>query len=612
MNSMILLQNELSAPVRLTTAVSPALGDSYWGSLGAEVAPTRNPSLFWVSRNAGITDGVAFTFTARTSIAGVEVTFAVRLTGTLLGSDIAMNVQAGGMTSPWSATDAEVAVTFTGQDGKLYRLSGAYVSEGARYDNVQFTVAEAILPQIDHVVVLMLENRSLDHLLGWLYDGMPPPARFIPAGSAQVFDGLMAGTFSNTDPRVQGGAPVYASKGAANTVPDPDPGEEFARCTAQIGTAMDGFLADYATAIIQAGDPVASAAQIMQCHDPNQVPVIAALARNFAVSDAWHASVPSQTWANRAFAQAGASAGHVNNDGWPWNIPTIFDVLEKRGLAWRVYNNSVLPSLTKTMFFEKYAANIINFAGIADFQHDCAAGTLPTFSFLEPSFGPYEPDESYHPPYDVMHGEAFLAKVYAMLAASPARDRTLFVVLFDEHGGTYDHVKPPAAPQSLPQATDGSGFAFDRLGVRVPAIVISSYTAPGTVFRSDTGVPFDHTSILATLRDWLGLQADFRAMLPSARIATAPTLAPVLSLASPRAWPALQALPTPATLAAAPAAADDVLLNDNQKAILMALGARVARRPLSLPEKENAARRLRNHGDAHAYLAALLPHLPMR
>lgn len=621
MNSMILLQNELSAPFGLTTAVTPDLSQSYWGSLRADAAAEQNQSLFWVSRSAGIVDGVAFTFTARTQIAGIAATFAVRLTGTLLGSDIAIEVQAGADTSGWSG-DADVSVTFTGQDGKLYRLSGAYVAEGAQYDNVQFTVAETILPQIKHVVVLMLENRSCDQLLGWLYDGARP-GHVIPANSAPDFDGLAANRFSNSDPLVQAGAAVFASKRTtawtvnarhvpANTVPDPDPGEEFSRCKTQIGTGMDGFLRDYAQSVQAAGGPSDSAAQIMQSYDPAQIPVMAHLARSFAVSDAWHASVPSQTWPNRAFVQAGASAGHVNNEGWPWNIPTIFDVLQAQGLSWRVYNNSALPSLTKTMFFEKYADNIVNFAGIEEFRQACQTDTLPVFAFLEPSFGPYEPDESYHPPYDVTPGEAFLAKIYTMLAASPARDKTLFVVLFDEHGGTYDHVVPPQAPQPFPPASDGSGFLFDRFGVRVPAIVISSYTAPGTVFRSATKVPYDHTSVLATLRDWLGLGAAFRTGLPSPRIASAPNLAPVLNQATPRPWPPLQAVPTAADLGAASAPLDAVLLNDNQKAILMAVGARAAKRPLSLSEKQMAMQHLKNHGDARTWLAALLPHLPLR
>lgn len=135
---------------------------------------------------------------------------------------------------------------------------------------------------------------------------------------------------------------------------------------------------------------------------------------------------------------------------------------------------------------------------------------------------------------------------------------------------------------------------------------------PGTVFRSNTNVPYDHTSVLATLRDWLGLSAAFRTGLSSPRIATAPTLAPVLNLTEPRPWPALDPVPAHANLAAASAPADEVPLNDNQKAILMAFGAQVAKRPLSLAEKQAAGQQLQNHGDARTWLTALMPHLPVR
>jgi phospholipase C len=623
MNSMILLQNDLPATLDISVDVTPGLNKSYWGLVHSSAAGEQNNSLFWASRSAGITDGVIFTFSAKALIGGIMVTLSVRLTGTLSGSDIQIAAQAGGESSGWSG-DAEVSLVFAGDDGKSYRISGAYVGEGAQYDNVQFGVSQTILPQIKHIVVLMLENRSFDNLLGWLYDGPgEAPACYIPDNTPHKFNGLTAGAHTNSNPGVHGGAPVPVSKAttawtvngkivAANYVPDPDPGEEFSHCQTQLGNGMGGFLTDYLTSINKAGGPPDSAAQIMQCYAPAQLPVITSLAKSFAVSDAWHASVPSQTWPNRAFVQAGASAGHVNNEDWPWNIPTIFDVLDARGLAWRVYHNSVLPSLTKTMFFEKYGENVTNFGGIGDFQQACQTGDLPVFTFLEPSFGPYEPDESYHPPYDVTPGEAFLAKIYNMLVASAARDQTLFVVLFDEHGGTYDHVLPPPAPQPFPPATDGTGFKFDQFGVRVPAIVISSYTTSGTVFRSDTNVPYDHTSVLATLRDWLGLSAAFRTGLPSPRIATAPTLAPVLNLTEPRPWPALEPVPAHANLAATPAPADEVPLNDNQKAILMAFGAQVAKRPLSLPEKWAAGQQLQNHGDAKTWLTALMPHLPVR
>lgn len=627
MNSMITLQNALASTASVSVEVSPVLNQSYWGNVHNEALPEQDTPLFWVSRSAGIADGQTWIFNASTVVGNTPVILQVKLTGTLLGSDIAIAVRAGGQFSDWSG-DTDVSLFFVAADENTYRISGAYIGEGLQYDNVQFTVSEGILPQIKHVVVLTLENRSFDNLFGWLYDGTPgsTPAYYIPNNSPQPFEGLTANKYFNEHATVKGGDQIFASEGttpwivgtkavAWSSVPNPDPGEEFAHVATQIGARkMDGFIADYISWVTSAGGTPDEAAQIMQSYSPAQIPVITTLARSFAVSDAWHASVPSQTWPNRAFLQAGASAGHVNNQGWPWNIATIFDVLTSQGLSWMVYNDSALPSLTKTMFFEKFGTNETNFSGIGDFQKACQAGTLPIFTFLEPSFGPYEVDESYHPPYDVIPGENFLAKIYGMIRNSPARDDILFVVLFDEHGGTYDHVVPPAAPPGFPAATDGSNFAFNQFGVRVPAIVVSSYVAAGTVFRSGTGIPYDHTSVLATLRDWLGLSAAFRTGLPSPRIVSAPTLAPVLSLTEKRDWPDIQAPVAVAEVAGGPAAlpSDEVLLNDNQRAILMAFSAQVAKRPLSLAEKQTATTQLRNHGDARVWLAALQPHLRSR
>jgi phospholipase C len=625
MNSMITLQNELSSTVTVMADVSPMLNQSYWGNLSGDALSEQNTSLFWVSRSAGITDGQSWIFSADILIGNTPVILQVKLTGTLLGSDIAIAVRAGAQFSDWSGNE-DVSLVFMAGDTNTYRISGTYIEEGAQFNNVQFTVSQVILPQIKHVIVLTLENRSFDNLFGWLYDGTPgnTPACYIPNASPPPFNGLSANRYFNENSAVNGGAQVSASEGTtawtvgtktvtASSVPSPDPGEEFNRVATQIGAnKMDGFITDYISWVTSAGGPPDAAAQIMQSYSPTQIPVITSLARNFAVCDAWHASVPSQTWPNRAFLQAGASAGHVNNESWPWNIPTIFDVLTRQGLSWMVYNDSALPSLTKTMFFEKYGTNEKNFSGIGDFQKACQTGALPVFTFLEPSFGPYEIDESYHPPYDVTPGEAFLAKIYTMIQKSPARDDILFVVLFDEHGGTYDHVVPPAAPPGFPPATDASKFAFNQFGIRVPAIVVSSYVTAGTVFRSGTGIPYDHTSVLATLRDWLGLSAAFRTGLPSPRIVTAPTLAPVLNRTEKRDWPDILPSASLAEAAASPAAAlpsADVPLNDNQKAILMAFSAQVAKRPLSVSEKQIAGAQLQTHGDAKVWLAALLPHL---
>ncbi|HEY1787095.1 MAG TPA: alkaline phosphatase family protein [Verrucomicrobiae bacterium] len=413
---------------------------------------------------------------------------------------------------------------------------------------------------IEHVVVVMMENRSFDSLLGWLYnnDTDPPPFN-IPSQRPTTFDGLSAGKYSN----VLNGQTLNAihpptgwppSNNPA-LVPAPDPQEEFDHITRQLfGTAtpvpgavpdMSGFLADYATTT--AGS--ANAGQIMQSFGPQDANVINQLARSFAVCDRWFASVPSQTWPNRAFIHAGSSDGHINNDNYElYDIPTIFNVLESQGQSWGVFHNTTLiPSLTLGQFFGQLAGVQDHFHRYDVFQKLCQASAtspmsarLPSYSFVEPRFTP-EPGlftidypNDYHPPHNVCRGEQFLAGVYQSVRNSPYRDNILLVILFDEHGGCYDHVPPPsgaAAPQPSPLSRDGQ-FNFSRFGVRIPAIVISSYVQPGTVFRSSSGEPpYDHTSILATLRDWLLLSSDpNHPFLPSPRIQQAPTLDRVLAL----------------------------------------------------------------------------------
>jgi phospholipase C len=343
------------------------------------------------------------------------------------------------------------------------------------------------------------------------------------------------------------------------------------------------------------------------------------------VSDAWFASMPTQTWPNRGFLQTGSSDGNSNNDDYlPWDINTIFDVCTKQNINWMVYNDGTIQSLTKTMFLTKYLGNETNFGGIDDFQTACqqpvgapANQKLPPFTFLEPNFGIIGADESYHPPHDIRPGEQFLARIYNIIQASPYRDQILFVVLFDEHGGTYDHVVPPSGaqpPSPDPVTTDGTGFNYSRFGVRIPAIVVSSYVQPGTVFRSDTSVPLDHTSVLATVRDWLGLQSAFQQMLPSPRIAAAPNLAFVLTESQPQSWPdlpaAAQAQAEAVKQTALPADAEP--LNDIQRSLLVGAAALVAKRPFTRAETQAAFARLRTHGDGRSWMGALGPHLPLR
>ncbi|AIY42504.1 Phospholipase C 4 precursor [Collimonas arenae] len=433
-----------------------------------------------------------------------------------------------------------------------------------------------ILPQIEHIVVVMFENRSMDNMLGWLYADGSAPAAVLPGTGAAQFDGLRADMWNPANAGYFSGDPpqkIMVARGAvSNTIPDPDPEETFDNVTYQLygpqGAAalapypMQGFVINYATTA------TSDATQIMQCHDCAQVPVLAALARQYAVSDAWFASVPSQTWPNRAFVHAGTSNGRVNNgsppDPFKWDVPTIYNVLQSIGVSWSVYSDTlVCPSLTRTMF-PKLWDPLLNshFCGFTGFVDACASDTLPAYSFIEPSFL-LEPNDQ-HSPHDVQAGETFLHAIWSAVSTSPGWNQTLLVITSDEHGGCYDHVLPPgnvAAPDAASQPGD-EGFCFNRLGVRVPTVLVSPYIAAGTVFRSDTGVPYDHTSILATLREWLDIApAD---MLPSKRVAAAPTLAQVLTLPMPRSD--LPVIPVPGTTWVQPTLSAP--LNDLQKSLV--------------------------------------------
>ena len=448
------------------------------------------------------------------------------------------------------------------------------------------------IENIEHVVVVMFENRSFDNLLGWLYDNASNPPKFnIPAQDPPTFDGLQANTYYNslngTQYQVVRGTTAALCCPNRNQVPTPDPQEEFVHVTEQLfGTQtpaagqtadMSGFLQDYSTT--SAG--TASATQIVQTYGPEQANVINGLARNFAVCDRWFASVPTQTWPNRGFVHTGSSDGHINNDNYEWyDIPTIYNILQAQGKSWNVFHDSeLIPSLTLWQFPQAGSMRG-NFKSYGEFKNCCAAAAnadpatkLPAYSFVEPRFVAElfvaQPSD-YHPPHNICRGETFLADMYQAVRNSPYRDKIMLIVTFDEHGGCYDHVPPPtgaAAPQPSPRSRDNS-FGFDRFGVRVPAIVISSYVEPGTVFRAaNSEAPYDHTSILATVRDWPFLGLNKANFLPSPRIAAAPTLDRVLTRAAGNEntnWPDVQ----PQCTIDGSDVSQDTPLNDLQKSLL--------------------------------------------
>lgn len=439
-----------------------------------------------------------------------------------------------------------------------------------------------ILPQIKNVVVVMFENRSLDNLCGWLYrDPADPPRYFIPSGGPAHYDGLDTTLWNPRNASYFNGEPPdkipVMDSATSTTNPNVDPEETFDHVTRQIyGPAgyaeppkwpMQGFVVDYEAAT--SGNPV----EIMEPFSAGQVGVMSTLARSFAISDAWFCSVPSQTWPNRAFVHAGTSNGNVNNGDHPnpldWNVQTIFNVLEDLHLHWSVYSDaSLAPTLTRTMFPKLWDPLLSNhFRDMDDFEEHCRAGSLGAYSFVEPNFLTNPND--YHPPHDVRAGEQFLLRIWNAVSQSPNWNETLLIITFDEHGGTYDHVVPPLGAVTPDKASDPgqSGFHFDRFGVRVPTILVSPWIEAGTVFRSNTGTPLDHTSILATLREWLGIPED--KMLGSKRIAQAPTLEYVLTRTTARTDK-----PSVETPAAASLTSTSLPPNDLQKSLIAGTAAR--------------------------------------
>lgn len=425
------------------------------------------------------------------------------------------------------------------------------------------------LGKIEHIVVLMLENRSFDNLLGYLYP------------KSADFDGL-DGTETNPDPA---GVPVPVSKsgetetdGVTMSMPTPNGGEawsdmneqQFRTMNPSSGQfpTMDGFVVNYMRRLDDA-----QPSTIMHCFTPKQVPVISTLAKAFAVCDQWFASAPCQTWPNRFFAHTGTACGYEDNtaQSLPNFSQTVFNqLLEHRDRLddpWRVYYHDFSHAL---LTLTRLWPHMHRFKLFEDaFEDDATAGDLPAYTFIEPQFFPAAklPNDE-HPPHNVAFGEALIARTYNALRASPLWKKTLFIVIFDEHGGCFDHVPPPLAVR--PDNQKNGQFAFDRYGIRVPAVIISPYVKPGTVLRATPAgsllprlgppFPFDHTSIIATLRRCFDLVAPL-----TNRDSAAPDLDSALELDAPdNSGPVQVPVQEPTVSAAELVAADAEPINDLQ------------------------------------------------
>lgn len=350
------------------------------------------------------------------------------------------------------------------------------------------------MAQIDHVFVLMLENRSFDHFFGLSgMQGVPRP-----------------------------GAPGFGP--GATDQSAIDPGHEFADVQTQMnGGAMNGF-----------------AAQAMLGFAPTQIPVVTQLASQFLLFDNWYSSVPGPTWPNRFFVHAASSGGLADSPrsidsltsttlpsaAFQFQNGSLYDRLAAAGRKWRVYHGDVHPQVlaVEGMVAKSFDSDLFRpiypSPNASDFAADLGSGGYDVnYTFIEANYAiqllsQFTYGDSQHPKGLVSDGEALIKFVYETIRNSPVWPNSLLLIVWDEHGGFYDHVAPPAATPPEDEDTNGSragtgatSFAFDRFGLRVPAILASPWLQPGAKLGSQVfaGQTFDHTSVISSVMQMFGL-----------------------------------------------------------------------------------------------------------
>jgi phospholipase C len=365
------------------------------------------------------------------------------------------------------------------------------------------------LDKLQHIVVLMMENRSFDHMLGSLKAVNP------------AIDGYVNGDpFTNPDAANNPVKPQAKAEFQAQLQPDPD--HHFPAVDLQIYGGdksdnrkpnMQGFVKSYFN---QQRD-AAHSQMIMYYFPKEKLPVLTTLALEFAVFNRWFASIPGPTICNRAFAHYGTSFGRVD-------LNPIYPPETIKSIYTRLI--SATPKRTAKVYYYDTTSSTMEVANLlqnqpelfgtySQFLKDCDKGNLPNYSFVEPNYNDHETDSGeevandQHPDHNMQAGEAFIASIYQAIKNNPALwETTALFITYDEHGGIFDHVPPPDCPKDQFTAdgnATGTGvkFEFNRLGVRVPSILISPWIPKGSVVDR----VFDHASIPATitkffLGDW--------------------------------------------------------------------------------------------------------------
>jgi phospholipase C len=364
------------------------------------------------------------------------------------------------------------------------------------------------LDKLQHIVVLMMENRSFDHMLGDLKK------------QNAAIDGLIG---NETNPDTAGSQISVQPLADFQGQLDPDPDHHFTGVDLQLyGGAQDparavnmqGFIKSY----YQQQRNIGQSHKIMYYFTADKLPVLTRLATQFAVFNGWFASIPGPTICNRAFAHYGTSFGQVGMDVFYWKGPYL-SIYQRALLAKRTAKIYYYDGPSSTMEIVNLLKNQSQiFATFDQFIADCKSGGLPDYSFIEPNYndhdgaGGEEIASDQHPDHNVQQGEIFISQVYNAIFDNPALWKsTALLVVYDEHGGIFDHVIPPACtPDGFTASASDTGtsfpFAFDRLGIRVPAILVSPWVRKGTVIPgpySPGGRTFEHASIPNTVMKFL-------------------------------------------------------------------------------------------------------------
>ncbi len=361
------------------------------------------------------------------------------------------------------------------------------------------------LDKLKHIVVLMMENRSFDHMLG----------------SLKAVNPAIDGADGNGAIRMRDGNPVAgARRRRSKGQLQPDPNHHFSGVDLQIFGGrhqpgrvanMQGFVKSY---YVQQNN-TKQAAKIMYYFPQENLPVLTTLALEFAVFNQWFASIPGPTICNRAFAHYGTSFGRVD-------LNPIYPPEAIKSIYTRLINAN--PKRRAEVYYYDTTSSTMEVANLlqnqpelfgtySQFLSDCKKGDLPDYSFIEPNYSDHQSDggeeiaNDQHPDHNVQAGEVFIASIYQAIKNNPELwPNTALLITYDEHGGIFDHVPPPDCTKDIFTADGnatgtGTPFQFDRLGVRVPTILVSPWIPKGTIVDR----VFDHASIPATItRFFLG------------------------------------------------------------------------------------------------------------